>query len=455
MLSRTFFPRWGWSILVGGLIVLLNQNLNLAGEWFVGGVEAKCYAYGCAFIALAMAWRQNYPAAWFWGGLACGFHILVGLWMMIAWTLASLLERVFWRRQKVRITRPAVRGWQASPRCLAGLVSVGLFLVGFWPAWVQNRGVSQDLILQANEAQSMWRLAHHQLATSFDRWILFCPMVAAWLVLVRANQSSAERNLLRLNLLVLAALVISWCGLMLSLGATWLVDGWGRDMCVRLLTLYWFRLADVLVPLACVINALWLATRLPAKLVPRSWVVTVLLVSIVLGIAANFYANLRDPRSGSATQAVSLPVDPALAKREIEADRNWIRTCHWIRGGTPQDSVFITPFFQQTFKWYAHRAEVASRKDMPQDAPTIVLWMQRLSVLYSLQPDWTPSEQDIVAELHVMLLTGDLPFDANYIVIEQRWLDVVQDSGGLSDRLQQVYPEAGQRKSTFAVFRRR
>ena len=44
----------------------------------------------------------------------------------------------------------------------------------------------------------------------------------------------------------------------------------------------------------------------------------------------------------------------------------------------PTDSLWLTPKYQQTFKWYAGRAEVVSWKDVPQDNTSIIEWYQRL-----------------------------------------------------------------------------
>ncbi len=56
---------------------------------------------------------------------------------------------------------------------------------------------------------------------------------------------------------------------------------------------------------------------------------------------------------------------------------DWRQMCDWARTNTPPDAVFLTPRLAQTFRWYAQRAEVVNRKDIPQDAPGIVEWWRR------------------------------------------------------------------------------
>ena len=452
LLSRTFWDRAGVSLLVGGTVVLLNQNLNLAGEWFVGGVEGKCYAYGFGFAALAYWFRNKCPAALILMGLACAFHIVVGLWLILATVLAWCGDR--WMDASVAAERqPLKTQTLAWAICLAAV----FFLIGFIPAIMQNAGASPAEITAATHAQSLWRLAHHQLATEFQSWFLFLPLLGIWLFLAVSNRKDASRNLQRLNGVVAGSLVIAGGGLVLGFAAT-AFRGSVKDLAAMLLTLYWFRLADVLVPLGCVINALYFIDRLPKEL--RLWRSTVLFASGVLvwGVMSNLQENRIDPRSGSAQQTVVLPSDPQKQQREIEAEINWVTTCRWIRNNTPVDALFVTPLNQQTFKWYAERAEVASRKDMPQDAKSILPWLERLSVLFSIGPGTeVPKNKIEVAEVpweyRPLLFEESLPFGAGYLVIEQRWVDEFQRYDSLPDFLQQVYPKVGERKSTFVVFK--
>jgi hypothetical protein len=53
-------------------------------------------------------------------------------------------------------------------------------------------------------------------------------------------------------------------------------------------------------------------------------------------------------------------------------------------GKIPADACFITPDESETFKWYAGRAEVVNRKEIPQDARSIVQWWQRRWEIHSI-----------------------------------------------------------------------
>jgi hypothetical protein len=63
----------------------------------------------------------------------------------------------------------------------------------------------------------------------------------------------------------------------------------------------------------------------------------------------------------------------------------WQEACTWAADerNTPPAARFITPRMSQTFKWHARRAEVATWKDVPQNAPEIVQWRARIQDLFA------------------------------------------------------------------------
>ena len=51
--NRIFTNSPGFTVAASGLFFLLLNRFDLAGEWIIGGFEAKLIAYGCAFFAIA------------------------------------------------------------------------------------------------------------------------------------------------------------------------------------------------------------------------------------------------------------------------------------------------------------------------------------------------------------------------------------------------------------------
>ena len=70
-------------MLSAGAWVALVDHANFAGEWAVGGVEAKCFAYGFVLLGLAAIARGDWRTPWLWFGAASAFHVLVGGWAVL------------------------------------------------------------------------------------------------------------------------------------------------------------------------------------------------------------------------------------------------------------------------------------------------------------------------------------------------------------------------------------
>ena len=74
------------------------------------------------------------------------------------------------------------------------------------------------------------------------------------------------------------------------------------------------------------------------------------------------------------------PVPPADAKMRDYAA--WVEACEWVAENTPPDALFLTPRLNHSFKWRTGRPEVVNRKDIPQDARSIIEWHRRIEDIY-------------------------------------------------------------------------
>ena len=84
------------AVLTAVLFVSLNENAHMAGEWVVGGVEAKGFAYVLVFLGIEAVVRGRWNRAWLLLGAATGMHAdrrrLVAVAAGVAW-LADRRER--------------------------------------------------------------------------------------------------------------------------------------------------------------------------------------------------------------------------------------------------------------------------------------------------------------------------------------------------------------------------
>ena len=95
---------------------------------------------------------------------------------------------------------------------------------------------------------------------------------------------------------------------------------------------------------------------------------------------------------------------------------DWQAICRWAADETPPEALFLVPRLSHSFRWHSGRAEVVTRKDLPQDAPSIVEWWRRLTRIYrpeDAQPVW----RDLPAQLPAERLRelGDL-YGVDYVV---------------------------------------
>ena len=63
-LSWSLLPVVGAAVVSAALFVALNENFHMAGEWVVGGIKAKGFAYALVFAALAELVRGRWNATW-------------------------------------------------------------------------------------------------------------------------------------------------------------------------------------------------------------------------------------------------------------------------------------------------------------------------------------------------------------------------------------------------------
>ena len=93
----------------------------------------------------------------------------------------------------------------------------------------------------------------------------------------------------------------------------------------------------------------------------------------------------------------------------------WKNVGRWIRENTPAKAKFITPRNQQTFKWYAQRAEVVTWKDIPQDATGLVEWRKILSEVFP--PEGYGSDPAVHSDAELTAIARK--YGATYLVIDR------------------------------------
>ncbi|MEN6558132.1 MAG: DUF6798 domain-containing protein [Thermoguttaceae bacterium] len=391
-LSVAIVPRPWWSVLTATLFGGLTERCHMAGEWVVGGVEAKGFAYVLVLLAVESLVRNRWNRGLIELGVASAFHVLVGGWAAVAAGLAWIFlhSRALWRRsdeEKQEI--PTLRSlW---PGLLVGFL---LALPGLVPSLALDWGVDGRTAAEAHRIYVFERLPHHLLLSGI-RPALVARMVALGLFWLLLGRWSGEEHRVRLRAFVGGAAAIALVGAALQLLV--FVD---PTTAAGLLRFYWFRLVDVALPmgvaLEVVATALGVAqeNRWAASRTVRGVLGTLAILAAVLhgGDLAWIRISRPVPRSHRVVEG------SAASERRAADFADWREACRWVAtsGCIPPDARFLVPRLSQTFGWYAHRPVVATLKDVPQDAKTLVEWWDRVREIYQTGFDapelrWYPS----------------------------------------------------------------
>jgi hypothetical protein len=343
-------------------VLAISAIGSLSGEWLVGGIESKCFAYPALLLGLHALGTERplWAAAWF--GLATSWHPLVGGWGVLA-VLAVLAVGC------CRLASDRVRN---ASLAVSLSKAVGVFAItaapGLIPSiWMLAAAPSRDVSSEANVIQFTHRLAHHLDPRQFHPagWWLYGGLILVW----GLARSITPRNTVTATARWFDAVTVVAC--LIAVGAT--VLAWLNPI-PGVLKFYPFRMADAFVPIAAslaVSDAVspWAGRRRvadgPTTLRYRApGFVFAAVVALAYGRGLMNPVPDYDGEIGSR-------FTPRMRAGLIDA-------ASWIRSSTPAGSVVTTPRFVRGFKWWGHRAEFVSHKDCPQDAAGIVEWRRRI-----------------------------------------------------------------------------
>ncbi len=352
-LGRATVARWGAAALAAAIFACVQERFHMAGEWVIGGLEAKGLAFAFLWFALASMIRGHWGRALLLLGAATAFHVLVGGWAVIA-------AACYW------VSLGSERPLLAKLRFpLVGMIV--LALPGLIPALTLDWGADAETIRWARTIY-LFRLGHHLSLIRIppDYFYRFVLLVICWALVEQLAPERQRRQALRR--FTIASCGFACVGAMLSL-LEWI----NMPVAASVLRYYWFRLADVMVPVAFAVGGTMLAVGSPVK---ENWR---LKVPVFLAIFLTSFHL-----AGCIWQRFS-PGIPRGDQDRVADYEAWRDVCRWIETSPaiPRDSRFLTPRMAQTFKWYAKRPEVVNWKDIPQDARAIVQWWQALCEVHA------------------------------------------------------------------------
>ena len=381
--GQSLLVAWGWlalgrrclgdtlqTIVAAVLFLLLQATGTWSGEWLIGGAESKVWAYGFLFLAAAWGLDRRWLLAALSGGLAVSMHPVVGCWGVVIAVMAKVFER--WSGPSLAEQVPSGSAYSRTTLPII-LLALGVFAVASVPGMLfavrSLAAPSPQVASEADYLQVAVRLSHHLDPLTFP--------VRAWrdyglllliLLLVRSmlpTQSTAQRWLERW---MVAAVLIALAGVAIAWGPRPLNQLPWWQLRVKLLKLYPFRLADMLVPITVALTlsaGLWHVLSKRFSTTQRPALLTAI-VGVVLFVA------FRVPS-----------LDKTLDQQPLAVQKDWLSACAWLRDHSPRDSVLYATNDNWSLRWYAERPEYFHFKDCPQDAASIVEWNRRNWLIYN------------------------------------------------------------------------
>ncbi|MGB1816759.1 MAG: DUF6798 domain-containing protein, partial [Rubripirellula sp.] len=420
-LSMSLFRRSFVAPVVAVLWIAGVEYGNLAGEWVVGGIEAKVPAYGLVLLALSNLVERRW--IWVWLGSAAAFHVLSGGWAVIAamgcWWVT---ERK--RPDGIRLFTPAL------------FIGGGISLLGLVPALSMSLSADSEQAAMAARIYSYFRIKHHLLPADFYltwylRFGVLVVVMAGGLTLYRKEEAYRI-----MGWFVSATVGIAAVGLMLGF-----LPSYAPDLAAKLLRYYWFRLADAMVPLMVAVLVARMVLDSQDKVRVIGWMGVVL----AIGLYANSVWRSAQRAVPPSVSNDLLGLDSgAAAEIQQQVYRDWLDVCGWARRSSGEQEVFLTPRNQQTFKWFAQRAEVVNWKDVPQNPSALLEWYERFKEVYPSRIG-NRRTANRVSIGYPSLLKLREKYDVRYLIVDRRVT-------GENLPLLRIYPMGTETNQTYAVY---
>lgn len=409
-----------------------------AGEWVVGGCEAKGIAYASIFAALACVIRSRWTIAWSLLGVASAYHVVTGIWVILCVLFVSFLIDRKGRSLGEWISLHCL-GWGA---CLIGVA------IGVIPAISIDWGADPKIATDGAIMQAYRRLGHHlsPLRFSAERWRSYGLFVVigagvCWAALrSRWIDGTVHRGMKVVILSSVFAFGVALIGLAIDLA----LSTYFPAIASKILRFYWFRWNDVALPMgiAAIVVAFAYAQLVyvekPTWSVYGGWL-AILVPGIAL-LCVRFNENFNEViPAGDKAHFIAKSDTEQEQQRQYQ---DWLRVCDWISNNTDPRGLWLTPRRQQSFKWRTGRPELACWKDAPQNAVALVEWGARLANAYKFE-----GEKKILQPLtDERLWELQNKYGIRYVLLDRR---VVDQKPPL---LPILYPTHNETNDTFWVF---
>lgn len=312
-----------------------------AGEWMVGGLDTKVFAYGFALLSISSFINNNIKRWLLFSGITLSFHILIGFY-----NLLSFLPLIITLSRNNRIYIHNVIKYIPF-FILTG--SIGIY------------GIIDVLIGETKSISNIgWdiyvniRVPNHTIPNLFSKKIwVFIFLFSATNIYILLKTKKERFKLLSAYALTTASISLVGLGVFLLYGSS------------SILKYYFFRFSDVMLPLLTIVSITYFIYEkiktLPVKVKTISYYSTIIAIYVFLLFSAkNTYTEIR---TKSSTELYDLEM------------------IDWVNNNTSTDDVFIVKPDSDMFYINYERPILVSWKHSPQNNDDLIEWYNRLKLL--------------------------------------------------------------------------
>ncbi len=345
-------------LLLATVVITYQGNLQgtIAGEWFVGGLEAKALAYGLILIALPLMLSKKYILMTLLLGLATSFHVLVGGWAFI-----TTLGWFCFRPQ--RLFKLGKNVW------LLLVIYLAASAFAIPTAFQQLFAPSISANISPSFIYVFLRLPHHLNPFAWHPllWLRLTIYLSIWALCMVSLQKNADlqgwksEDYARFELaeFTLISLIPFVTGVAIAF-----FDHQGQW-----LQYYPFRFGDMMLPLT---TFLLLACSLQAKFSFKNNRFRLILIALLSCILLTQGAIFN--------QRAIAYADFPTSEQDVDSQFKLMST--WIDEHIDREAIVIShPWKLTSFSWMSERATIVKLKMFPQTKKSIVEYYERLNDL--------------------------------------------------------------------------
>ncbi len=380
------------------LFLYSHQGVAIAGEWMVGSLETKGFAYGLVLIAIWLAMKKRYIWMIASLGVATSLHILVG-----GYATLTFLPWLCWITYKKQLFQRDFLAQYLPTICLGIFIYLltSLFATVTLFHSLSKTVTTSDSALSATYIYTFLRNAHHLAPTEWQK-IRFLAIAiylsvfgGCWLITKKELKASFQQFSTHVtstkNRLILLELTLFSLIPLLGGFAVTLFDTEGA-----LLQYYPFRFASLMLGLTpLLISTCIIQDKFQENPSLRQWkragiFLSLLTLTLVHSLTLNNFIQ----------RAIDLQDFPiGVEQNNTESQEVF----DWIKENTAKESIIISsPSHYIGFNWLSDRATIAKFKLVPPTEVQIFEWYERLNDLSGHPQDyiWEKTGFAMEEELH-------------------------------------------------------